>query len=172
MRASILLVLALLSHCMNAQTASDNQVKAAYLYNFTRFVEWPQISAGREGPIRLCVLDYPPLVAELKQVVQGKSTSGRPLTVLLTKTAEESRDCHVLFIGSAQEKQVRHILYQLRDKNVLTVGETDDFLNEGGMISFVIQDEHVQFTVNNRAATEAGLRISARLLTVAKRVIQ
>ena len=80
--------------------------------------------------------------------------------------------CHLLFVNAAQEQQVRHVLEMLRGSNVLTVGETNAFVEEGGIINFFLKDEQVQFGINNKAAREAGLYLSSRLLSLAKRVVQ
>lgn len=157
----------------NAQTASEYQVKAAYLYNFVKFVEWPaQDFASPTAPIQLCVLNDRSFESELNQIVKGKTVAGRPVAVIPVQNGEQSRLCHVLFINSSQSGQAHHILEVLRDTSVLTVGETKGFVEEGGIINFVLQDDHVQFHVNHKAANQVGLRISSRLLSVAKLVIE
>lgn len=156
-----------------AQNVSDYQVKAAYLYNFTKFVRWPVHGfSGPAAPIQLCVLNDPLFQAELNRIAKGKTVAGRPVTVLAVQDAEESRSCHILFINSLQGTHARRILDALRQSSVLTVGESAGFTKEGGIINFLIQEDHVQFEVNHRAANEVGLQISSRLLSVAKLVIE
>lgn len=155
-----------------AQTASESQIKAAYLYNFAKFVEWPARNfPSAAAPIRLCVLNDHSFEAELSQVVKGKSIAGRPVSVVPVQNGEQSRGCQVLFMSSSQARQTRHVMAVLRDTSVLTVGETNGFVEEGGIINFVVQDNRVQFQVNRKAANQAGLRISSRLLSLAKLVI-
>ena len=156
-----------------AQTVSEYQVKAAYLYNFSKFVEWPaRAFASPVAPIRLCVLKDQAFESELNQVVKGKVVGGRAVTVVPVQTAEQSLGCQILFIASSQDKQSRQIIDTLRNSSVLTVGESEGFVEKGGIINFVLQDDRVQLEVNHKAATQAGLHISSRLLSVAKRVIE
>jgi hypothetical protein len=156
-----------------AQTVSEDQVKAAYVYNFAKFVEWPlRDFAGPTAPLRVCVLDDRSLESELIQMVKGKAVAGRPVMVVPVQNGEQSRDCHILFIGSSQQGQIRRILEALGELNVLTVGETKGFVEAGGIINFVLQDDRVQFEVNRKAAKQAGLSVSSRLLAVAKVVVE
>jgi hypothetical protein len=156
-----------------AQRTSDYQVKAAYLYNFAKFVEWPAANfATPESPIQLCVLNDRLFEAELNRIVIDKSVAGRRVAVVAVQGAQESRGCQMLFINSAQGAQARRIIQLLQRTSVVTVGESTGFVEEGGIINFVLQDQHVQFEVNHKAANQAGLRISSRLLSVAKLVIE
>jgi hypothetical protein len=157
----------------NAQTASEYQVKAAYLYNFAKFVEWPARGfTSSSAPIQLCVLKDPSFGSELNQIVKGKVVAGHPVTVVPVQTPEQSRSCHILFINASQNVQARHVIEVLRDASVLTVGESKGFVEDGGIINFVLQDDRVQFQVNHKAAKQAGLGISSRLLAIAKAVLQ
>lgn len=154
-----------------AQAVSDYQVKAAYVYNFAKFVDWPAESFSTPtAPIRLCVLNDHAFQSQLEQIVTGKSITGRPVIAITVQTGEESRDCQVLYINSSQ--QSRHIFDLLQGTSVLTVGETKGFLEEGGIINFIFQGDQVHFQVNHKAATLAGLHMSSRLLSVAKAVIE
>lgn len=157
----------------SAQTASEYQVKAAYLYNFAKFVEWPARNyTSPTSPIALCVLDDPSFVSELNRIVKGKVVANHPVSVVPVHTPEQSRNCHILFINSLHDGQARHIIEILRDTSVLTVGETRRFVEDGGIITFVLQDDRIQFQVNHKAAKQAGLSISSRLLAVAKVVLE
>jgi hypothetical protein len=157
---------------IHAQAISEDQVKAAYLYNFAKFVEWPHHRfASPTSPFEFCVLNDRSFEAQLTQTIKGKMLAGRMVNVLSVTQAEEARSCHILFVSSTQKAQAQ-IIEALRDTNVLTVGETKHFVEEGGMISFVLEDNRVQFQVNRKAANQVGLRISSRLLIVAKRVIE
>jgi hypothetical protein len=172
---SVLLVFVLLAPGLmsDAQSVSEDQVKAAYVYNFAKFVEWPSRDfASPTAPLRFCVLDDRSFESELIQIVKGRAVAGRPVIVVPVQSGDQSRDCHILFIGSSQEGQVRHIIEVLRETNVLTVGETKGFVEAGGIINFVLQDDRVQFQVNHKAAKQAGLSISSRLLAVAKVVVE
>lgn len=157
----------------SAQTTSEYQVKAAYIYNFAKFVEWPaQDFASPTAPIRLCLLNDQSFESDLNQIVKGKKISGRPITVAPVQNGEQSRGCHILFINSSHNSEAQRIIEVLRNTSVLTVGESPGFVEEGGIINFVLQDDHVHFQVNHRAADQGGLHISSRLLSVATLVIE
>ena len=94
------------------------------------------------------------------------------MIVILVQTAEKSRTCHELFISSSAGQSAFTMIESLRGSNVLTVGETDGFVQEGGIVNFVVQDDRVHFQVNQRAANQAGLRMSSQLLSLAKLVIK
>jgi hypothetical protein len=155
------------------QGANEYQVKAAYLYNFAKFVEWP---AGTfpsvNAPIQLCIFADDPIGTDLKQIASDKVIGGHPVKVVFVQGGEQSRACHILFVGASQNKQSRRILEQLRGVSVLTVGESEGFAGRGGIINFVLYQDRVGFEVNHRAAQEARLNLSARLLSVARVVIE
>ena len=173
MLLSVGLLVTLGNELVYSQAISEDQVKAAYLYNFAKFVEWPPDTfADSAAPIHLCVLNDPSIGSELSQIVKDKHISGRSIVVVPIQTDEQGRSCQILFINSAQNWQVEHILKVLKGSSVLTVGETTGFVEQGGIVNFVIQDDQVHFQVNHKAATQSRLRMSARLLSVAKRVIE
>lgn len=157
----------------HAQAVSEYQVKAAYLYNFAKFVEWPAGDfATPDAPIRLCVLDDPSVESELNQIAKGKTIGGHPVNVVPVQNGEQSRSCQILFINASHNQQARQIIELLRETSVLTVGETKVFVAEGGIISLVLQDDRMRFQVNHKAAKQAGLHISSRLLSVATLVLE
>jgi len=167
------LLLLLGQQLLYAQEASEYQVKAAFLYNFSKFVEWPDETLdGNTVPIRLCVLNDASFGLQLSGIVRGKIIKNRPIVVVSVKTGEEARGCQLLFIGSSQNRQAKHIIDVLQGTSTLTVGETKDFLQEGGIINFVLQENRVHFQVNHKAAMQAGLRISSKLLSLAELVIE
>jgi len=158
---------------LEAQTMSDRQVKAAYLHNFAKFVEWPeQAFANSTAAIRLCIWNDRLFETDVHQIVNGKALAGHPIDVVGVQSIEHLRGCHVLFIGYSDERETRRIIDALREATVLTVGDMKGFVASGGIINFVLDEERVQFEINHRAATRAGLRISSRLLGVAKRVLE
>lgn len=159
---------------LEAQTMSDRQVKAAYLYNFAKFVEWPEEAfSSSTAAIRLCIWDDRQFETDVNQIVYGKVLGGRSIDVLGTHSMEQLRSCHILFVSSTHEREARRILDVLREASVLTVSDMKGFVANGGIINFVLDEgERVQFEINHKAATRAGLRISSRLLGVAKRVFE
>ena len=156
-----------------SSAVSDYQVKAAYLYNFAKFVEWPSDQFGSQSAaFRFCVLDDDSFEAALNQIVKDKTVAGRSIQIVHVHSPEQSRNCHILFVNSSHRNDWQQLIKTLHDTSVLTVGEAKGFVEQGGMIDFILQDNHVHFEVNHRAAADAGLHISARLLSVAKRVVE
>ncbi len=157
----------------DAQSLSDYQVKAAYMYSFAKFISWPEGTfATARDPIRLCILNDEPFQSQLGQIVKGKSIDGHPVLVIPVQNREQARGCNELFISSADSRNTSQILESLQGTSVLTIGEAKDFVQEGGILSFVLQGDHVRFQVNRKAANQAGLRMSSQLLSVAQAVIE
>lgn len=155
-----------------SQTASEYQVKAAFLYNFAKFVEWPPNSfSGAAAPLRICVLGRDPFGEELRNITREKTVNGHRLEVNQVIDLLHARSCHIVFIASSEEERVKQIVEGLRGASVLTVGDAKGFAEQGGMINFVLDNDRVQFEVNRKAAEQAGLKISSKLLSVAKLVI-
>jgi YfiR/HmsC-like len=153
-------------------TAGEYQVKAAFLYNFAKFVDWPPSSfSSVSAPLQICVLGTNPFGQGLRDITSEKTVNGHKLEVNHVVDLQQARGCHILFIASSVETPVRQIVEGLRGASVLTVGDTKDFAEQGGMINFVLENDRVQFEVNRKAADEAGLKISSKLLSVAKLVI-
>jgi hypothetical protein len=171
-RSSVAVLLALFSLCSLplAQDASpdlEHQVKAAFLYNFARFVEWPPDTPSGDASFTIGVLGTDPTSLALEETVQGKSVGGRTIQVRAVKSHEEAAQCHMLFVGSETPERLARLLKALRGTAVLTVGDSDTFAREGGIVNFVMQDHHVRFAVNTDAAERAGLKISSKLLQLA-----
>jgi len=168
-----LLVSLLGQHRLYSQAVSEYEVKAAYLFNFVKFVEWPSGTFGNDSePIRMCILNDAPFGLQLTETVRNKTIKNRPIAVVPVKTGEESRACQVLFISLPQSRQASHLIAVLQGTSTLTVGETRDFLEEGGIINFVLRENQVHFQVNHKAAMQARLRVSSKLLSLANQVIE
>ncbi len=145
---------------------SEYQVKAAFLLNFTRFVDWPDTAfADPNAPVSICIWGDDPFGRVLDQTVEGEMVNSRKV-ILQRLHRQPSKSCQVLFIGAA-EKDVPKVLSDF-GPGVLTVGDGDNFLHDGGMISFVIENRRVRFDVSQGTAARAGLRVSSKLLTVAR----
>ena len=153
-----------------AQSTSDEyRLKAAFVYRFPQFVEWPDTAVQESRTLDLCVLHPNPFGSELEQLVIGESLGGRPLHVRVIDTVDALPGCHALFAG-AHSAIAAAALQAVSGRPVLTVGETDEFLNAGGIIALKIVDRRVRFDVNAANAQKAGLRISAQLLNLAAAV--
>ena len=154
-----------------AQEPTESQVKAAFLFNFVKFIEWPEESLRENGGrIRLCVLGAGPFAPQLERMVAGKSVNGRALEVVNVSLGGPWSHCQMLFVGSAQAGALHKLLDDLRGDSVLTVGEGSEFLRQGGAIRFFLLDNHVRFEINLDAAEQARLKISSKLLALAQSV--
>src|SRR5579871_6206304 len=170
-RISIFAGLLLIATAAAAQSAQapEYEVKAAFLYNFAKFVEWPsQVFPASSAPLRICILGHDPFGSSLDNIIQGKAVAGRPITHLRLQAAADARSCHVLFLGSSDPDTLKQALYHLRDAPVLTVSECQDFLAFGGMINFVLEQDRVRFEINLAAAEQHHLKLSSKLLSVAR----
>lgn len=154
-----------------AEEPLEYQIKAAYLLNFTKFVEWPASAfAASNSPIAICVLGADPFGSALDQMVAGEAVNGRSIVVRKMKTDPPAKTCQVLFV-SASERDLHKFLPGL-GPGVLTVGEGESFVRDGGMIGFVMENRHVRFGINQSAAEAAGLKLSSKLLSVARPINQ
>jgi len=153
----------------SAQTIDEYQVKAAFLYNFAKFVEWPALTFKTDkDPIRICVLGLDPFGTALADAVGGKTVLGRPFVLSDIASAGQVTDCQILFISSSERKHLRSILAELRTKGTLTVGETDGFAADGGMVNFKLSGGKVRLEINIEATGQAKLRINSSVLSLAQ----
>jgi hypothetical protein len=146
-------------------SALEYRVKAAFLYNFAKFVEWP---AQDTGPIVLGVLGQDPFGAILDQTVGQKTINGRPVVVRRFASVPQARECHIVFVGASEKARSAEILPRLANSGILTVGERRGFLQAGGMVEFVVEDNNVHFEINPEAVRRAGIHISANLLKLSR----
>ena len=158
-----------LSVYAKAPPPSEYQLKAVFLYNFAKFVEWPAESfADDQSPIILGILGEDPFGDTIDQIIKGKTIKDRELTIKRFEKIEKLEACHILFISSSEEKRLEEILETLRDSSVLTVGEMKQFARSGGMINFTVRESKIRFEINVDAAERAKLKISSKLLKLAK----
>lgn len=160
---------ALLCLQASAQQPLEYQVKAAFLLNFTKFIEWPPTAFSKpDAPLALCILGEDPFGSALDHMVAGEVVDGRRLSVERIKQVPAPQSCQVLYVGSP-EKETPKILSDV-GPGVLTVGEGAGFLRSGGMIAFVIDGRRVRFDIHQSKAENAGLALSSKLLSVARSV--
>jgi len=158
-----------LSSCLFGQEVDEYQVKAAFLYNFAKFVEWPpEAFKSARDPILVCVLGHNPFGGALEEVIRGKSIDGRSFAFREVSNAPQARACQILFVSSSDGKRFRALTADLKSAGILTVGETQGFATGGGVINFKLEDGHVRFEINVDAAEHAQLRISSKLLGLAQ----
>lgn len=167
-----LLLLSPLSSYAN-DTKLEYKVKAAYLYNFTKFINWPDdvFPVHEAHPFKICILGDNPFGHSL-DLISNKTAQGHNVKVEYLETINTQSECHVIFISKSREKEIQKIFEVLTSKNILTVSDINDFTTKGGGISLDIVNGKVQFNVNLQATNKAGLKVSAKLLELAKSVIK
>jgi len=152
---------------------TEYQVKAAYLFNFLKFVEWPDDPAA--DPHAKWVIGFiggTPISEELARLVEGKNVLGRELQVKKFEAADNLRACNILFIGETEKKHIPVILGELRGSSVLTVADIDDFIGSGGMVQFVVENARVRVAIDVGATGRARLKVSSKLLALARSVTE
>jgi len=149
--------------------AQEYDLKAAFLFNFAQFVEWPTDAFPTPtSPITIGVLGDDPFGASLDAVVAGETIRNRPLSVRRYRAVEQVDTCHILFVSSSEASQLDHIAKVLGHRSILTVGETKDFAANTGMIAFELSQRRLRLRINVAAATDARLTISSKLLRQAQ----
>jgi hypothetical protein len=155
-----------------SQSATEYQVKAAFLFNFAKFVEWPgDAFPSGDAPLQICVLGQDPFRGDFEQVIEDKTMNGHRLEIIHPSGVPQARACQILFITPSAKQPLKEILQGLKGASVLSVGDTPGFAKAGGVINFVLEENRVRFEINPKAAERAHLKISARLLTVAKLIV-
>ena len=150
-----------------APPSLEYEVKAAFLLNFTKFIEWPASTFADGGsPFTICILGKDPFGKLLDSVVEGEMVDGHKLAVRKISEPPVAHSCQIVFVEGS-EKELRRRLGNA-GPGVLTVGEGENFIREGGMIGFVIDQNRVRFDINRAAAESAGLKLSSKLLSVAR----
>jgi hypothetical protein len=151
-------------------TPTEYQVKAAYLYNFGKFVEWPAKVTASDSSFNICVLGQDPFGSTFSRSIAGESIKGKNVLLKRIPRAQEASGCHILFISSSEEARLKEILAALDKTSVLTVSDMPEFTRRGGMIQFVTEANRVRFEVNLTSAERTGLTLSSQLLKVAMTV--
>lgn len=154
-----------------AQAVSEYQVKALFIYNFAKFIEWPpETFSNSHDPITVCIAGQDPFGSEIDQAVKGKTVNSRELVIKRIGKSDDTKGCQVLFVGSIEKKHIKSLLSSVGTSNVLSVGENDGFPDMGGVIGFAMEGNKVRFDVNLEAANRAHLKISSKLLSLARSV--
>jgi YfiR/HmsC-like len=155
--------------CLHAQQSSptEYEVKAAYLYNFGKFVEWPAKVTAASDFFSICVLGEDPFGSTFDATIAGESINGKKVVVKRITKPQDAVSCRILFISSSEEGRLQEILAALDKLSVLTVSDLSQFTRRGGMIRFVMEANRVRFEVNLTTAEHAGLTLSSQLLKVA-----
>lgn len=149
---------------------SEYEVKAAFLYNFVHFVEWPSHAfAARDAPLAVCILGDDPFGDALDQIIAGELAGGRRLTVQRTRRVADVRACHLLFVSRSESERLGEILDAIQTTTpVLIVSDIRNFVARGGTIGFVLERNRVRFEINVTRAQQRGLKLSSQLLRVGR----
>jgi len=146
----------------------EYQVKAAYLYNFGRFIEWPpKVAAAKDDSFTICVLGQDPFGSTLTATLADEAIKGKNVVAKRIAGPEDAVNCRILFISSSEADRLKQILSTLKDASVLTVSDLPLFSRQGGMVQFTMEGNKVRFEVNLAKAERAGLTLSSELLKVA-----
>lgn len=146
-----------------------HQVQAAFLFNFAKFVTWPDDAFQRsENSLIIGVLGEDPFGAVLEETIRDKTVMGKKLAVKRFVRIQDAVNSHILFLSSSEESHLPHILKVLEKNTVLTVSDMEQFAERGGMVAFTVEDQKVRFNVNVGAVERAGLKMGSQLLKLAR----
>ena len=150
---------------------SESDVKAAFIYNCAKFVEWPKDAfASETAPIQIAVVGDEEFATKLKSLLSDKKAQGRSFEVKRVSNPQDARNFHIVFISNSEARRLAQFLDATKKSSALTIGESDQFLDLGGMINLFFEEAQLRFEVNADAAEKAKLVISSKLLRLAKRV--
>ena len=160
--------LAMLACAANAQSR-EYQIKAAFLYNFAQFVDWPSATfANTNAPFYIGILGDDPFDGMLDETIQDETINGHKIVAVRSQQIEDLKNCQIIFISKSEKKHIADILTELGSKPILTVSEIDGFAQHGGGINFFLAGSKVRFEINPGAAQSDGLKISSQLLSLGK----
>jgi hypothetical protein len=151
-----------------APISREYQLKAAFLFHFTQFVKWPSAAFTHEDqPFRIGVLGEDPFDGFLDDTVKGEKVDGHPLVIERFNSIEEVKGCQILFISRSEGSQMEKILGDLKSRNILTVGDAEGFIKNGGMIRFSTEGNKIHLRISLEAAKSGNLDISSKMLRLA-----
>ena len=168
----VAVLLTLAGFAMQPQAAGaefgEFEVKAAFLSSFAQFTKWPSGTFSDAGaPFVIGILGDDPFGHSLEGIIQGRAVSGRKVVIRRGRNANDMRGCQIVYISGSERGRLGGIIASLQGIAILTVGETEQFTRQGGVIGFKMEGEKVRFDINASAAKRAGLQISSRLLKIA-----
>ena len=155
-----------------SQETLENDIKATFLYNFTKFIEWPGPPPQSSEPFRLCVLADSEFTTAVDRIIAGEFVEGRPLERTEPQSADDARRCGILYVARGHGERGAPLVAAVRQLPVLTVGDSPRFVENGGAIEFVLENNRVRFDVSPSAAQRSGLQVSSKLLRVARHVVE
>jgi len=152
-----------------ARAQSEDQIKAAFLFNFARYVEWPESAfAGPDAAVKICLAGSDKFASVVSLTVSGKSVENRPVEVDALPGLSGVSGCHILYVGEGIDSAPAEVASSVSGSSVFTVADCEGFATGGGIANFIRADNKVRFEINPSAAKKAGLKVSSRLLRLAK----
>lgn len=169
--ALALLCMPMLAQAADSAAALEYKVKAGYLFNFARFIEWPAACLpASDSPFVIGIIDDSEALPVVRSLLEGKKVDGHPVQIKALNANQIGRDIHILLVTRAAGKSPEEIRTAMDGAFTLLVGETEDFAERGGMVGFTREEDRIRISLNLDRATEAGLRVSSKLSSVAKMV--
>jgi hypothetical protein len=148
---------------------AEYRVKLAFLYNFAQFVQWPpEAFRGPATPLTICIAGPDPFQGGMEESLRGRTAGGHPIQLKRLQPDSDPRACQMIFVRAGEKRATTRILGALKGSSILTVGETKGFAGQGGVINLTLEEHKLRFEINPAAATETRLKISAKLLALAK----
>jgi hypothetical protein len=169
-RLTVLLLAGALTPIVASEApAEEYRVKGAFLLNFAKFVEWPpQVFKKQGDPLVICILGLNPFTPALDLAAREITVDSRSAVIRQIPDARQAGQCQIVFVSVSEKKHVRAVLEAVQKENILTVGESEGFVASGGVIEFSVEESKVRMEISAEAARRAGLRISAKLLSLAQ----
>lgn len=167
--AALLYLAAASSIRAQAGTSVEYQIKAAFLFNFAKFVDWPPDAfPSDKSPITLCVFRHDPFGSSLDEIIQGKTINNRAILARRTNELADLKPCQLVFVDKEADKGLSDVLNSLKGTSALVVGESEGFAERGGGIQFFLEDNKLRFAINVDAIQRARLNVSSKLLALAR----
>lgn len=152
-----------------AEKAEEYKVKAAFFYHFANFVDWPASTfKATNGHLRICVMGKDPFGESLDATLSNKSVGDHPFEIRRNPAANQLRHCHLLYLPSSGSSKLQALQHRIANEDVLTVGETRDFMRQGGMVQFFVDNQKIRFAINTNVVNQTNLKVSSKLLRLAK----
>jgi hypothetical protein len=169
--ASVLAVLLVFTSTGRAQDVTEPSLKAAFIYNFAKFTEWPADVLPPTATFAACVMGDGPTRDALGRIVKGRQLAGRAITVSEVQAGGKLRSCHLLYVSGVTQAQLAAIVVTVRGAPVLTISDGDDFARQGGIAQMFVEGGKIRFDINLEIAKDSGLQLSSKLLVLAAHVL-
>lgn len=157
---------------LSATTPTEYEVKAAFIYNFAKYVQWPSSGSDAKAPFVIAVIGKDPFGAMLDDVMHGQSVQRRAIVVRRLARIEDVASCDILFVCASERRNLQKIFEALRHTPVLTIADMDQFAELGGMINLIIEENRVRFEMNPAAIQRAGLKPGSPLFRLGRIVTE